>query len=275
MTRSDGWVDLHSHLVPGVDDGSRSLGESMDAIERLIESGVSRLVTTPHVAASLLARPEASERRLSEIEAAWGRVWSLWEGDERRPFLGLGTEVLLDVPRPDVSDPRCRIEGGRYVLVEFPHSMLPPGSEDALYYVRRQDAVPVIAHVERYNFGVDRESVWREWRDAGAVFQVNVASLAGKYGRRAHEAAWALLEGGWVELIGSDYHARGNPAISEGVEALRERGAAEQLEILYRENPARILAGEDLLEVDPVEALADRSGGGVFGFFRRMTGGER
>lgn len=267
-----GWVDLHSHLVPEVDDGSSGVDESLEAIDRLVDEGVTAIVTTPHVSASLLARPGAADEHLGRIESAWRRVRDAWRGDGPIPRLGRGTEVLLDLPRPDVGDPRCRIEGGRYVLVEFPHAFLPPGSEDALYHIGGQEAVPVVAHVERYNFGVGGEAVWTRWRDAGGVFQVNLASFAGRYGKRVHDTAWKLLEGGWVDLLGSDYHARGNPWIREGIDALRERGVGDRLRILYGENPARILDGDEPLEVPPLEGRADRSRGRVRGFLRRMTG---
>lgn len=265
----NGWIDLHSHLVPGVDDGSSGVEESLEAIDRLLDEGVTEIVTTPHVAASLLARPRAADDHLGRIESSWRRVRDAWR-DGAMPRLGRGTEVLLDLPFPNVEDPRCRIERGRYVLVEFPHSFLPPGSEEPLYHIMGQGAVPLIAHVERYNFGPHAEAVWTEWREAGALFQVNVASLAGKYGKRAHRTAWDLLEGGWVDLLGSDYHARGNPWIREGIDALLERGAGDRLSILYHENPARILGGDEPLEVPPLESRSDR--GRVRGLLRWMTG---
>lgn len=233
------WIDLHSHLVPGVDDGSSSVEESIAAIERLLGTGVTAIVTTPHISASLLDRPEEADRHLREIESAWGRVREAWGRDRPMPRLGQGTEVLLDLPRPDVRDPRCRIDGGRYVLVEFPHSMLPPGSEDALHHVGRQNAIPVIAHVERYNVGQVRETVWSEWSDAGAVFQVNLGSFAGRYGTWAHDTAWALLEGGWIDVLGSDYHARGS---RESWKESRRFSSTMRANI-WRFSTARILPG--------------------------------
>lgn len=268
------WIDLHSHLVPGVDDGSPDVEASIEAIERMDRAGVGTIVTTPHVSATELGRPDLAERRLDGIAAAWGRVLGAMDG-RQGPRLALGTEILLDHPRPEVGDPRCRIDGGRYVLVEFPHALLPPDSEDALYHLRTQDVLPIVAHVERYNVGPAREAVWGEWRDAGAALQVNVASLVGRYGRRAREVAWQLLERGWVDLLGSDYHARGEPWIEEGVEALRERGAGEPLDLLYRRNPFRVLDGQDLLDVPPVERARDRAGDGVFGVLRRLARRDR
>lgn len=266
------WTDLHSHLVPDVDDGSSSVEESVEAVERLLRAGVRTIVTTPHVSASFLERPDLADGHFSRIASEWDRVRSACREAGLDVGLGLGTEILLDLPRPDVGDPRCRLEGGRYVLVEFPHSLLPPGSEDALYHVGRQDAVPIVAHVERYNAGSNAASIWGEWRDAGAALQVNVASLVGKYGRRARENAWDLLARGWVDLLGSDHHARGPSWIREAIAALEERGAAQALEILYRENPTRALAGRDLRPVPPVEPEPERPG--VLERLRRIVGGN-
>lgn len=249
-------IDTHSHLVPGVDDGARDLEEALRGVDRLLGEGVDSILTTPHMDASLAQRADAFERHQQSVEAAWALLTCACR--ERHPQLALhfGREILIDVPNPDVADPRVRLDGGRYVLLEFPRLTIPAESGDALLRVAEQRYSPIVAHVERYWFEEGREMrILESWRRKGAMFQVNAGSFVGRYGSRARELAWELLRLGWVDLIASDYHARGGPGLRQARAALREQGAHEQVELLLGVNPRRILTGEDL---EAVPALAAR-----------------
>lgn len=250
-------VDLHSHLVPGVDDGAADIERGLGALRSMAKAGVGRLVTTPHIDASLVGRDEVFERRHATVVDAWSGVEAAWDGAVE---LALAYEVLLDIPRPNLRDPRVHLGAGRYALVEFHRVVLPPHSEDVLYRIRSQDVTPIVAHVERYPFRDHPAPLWDEWRDAGAVLQVNTGSLVGRYGSVAQELAWECLERGWVGLLASDYHARGEPQIRSAIEALEVRSGEEQVDLLYRVNPARVLAGEPLLAVPPLPPEEEKGG---------------
>lgn len=246
---SAGLVDLHSHLVPGVDDGARTLAEALGACAAMVEAGASVLLTTPHLDASLIQREEAFERDQAAVEAAWSGVVEACRTRHPGLVLHLGREVMLDVAIPRLEDPRVRLNGTRYVLVEFPRLLIPQDSEDVLYRLWSAGLVPVLAHVERYAYHGPAEVVLEEWRTAGAVFQVNGPSLVGLYGSRAQALAWDLLARGWVDLLASDYHARGGTSIPEVQAALAEVGGEGQEDLLLRENPGRILRDEPLESV--------------------------
>lgn len=255
----EGLVDLHSHLVPGVDDGARDLGESLAAIDRLAAAGVTRVLTTPHIDASVLARSEVFARIQSSVEAAWRTVLEACRERQPRMSLHLGHEIMLDTALPVLDDPRVRLNGGRYVLVEFPRLNIPPGSDDVLYYIRERGRTAVVAHVERYFYHGIEEQTLEEWRHTGAVFQVNAASLLGGYGSVAQQLAWELVSRGWVGVLASDYHARGETWIPEARAALAEHGGIEQERLLLHANPRRIVMDEPIEEVPPLEIA--RSGG--------------
>jgi protein-tyrosine phosphatase len=247
-----GLVDFHSHLVPGVDDGARDLNEAVRGVDTLAAEGIRHVLTTPHIDASTIARPELFEPQQRVVEEAWFSVVDACVDREPRMSFHLGREILLDTAAPELSDPRVRLNGGPYVLVEFPRLNLPAGSEDAVGHITALGYRPVVAHVERYLYQGDPVPLWDEWRHAGAALQVNAASYVGRYGASARELAWRALELGWVDLAASDYHARGRPWITQAREELRMAGGDAQDEALFERNPRHLLRGEELESVDPL-----------------------
>lgn len=246
-------IDLHSHLLAGVDDGASDPEEARAGVTALWEEGVRTVGVTPHLDGALTVDPEAVARLLSRIAPARADFRSIVA--EAFPDMRVvdGFEIMLNTPAPNFEDPALRLGGSTAVLVEFPNMMVPPNSVDAVFRLRMAGWVPVIAHPERYS-GVDGQ-LWEigEWRRVGGVLQVNVGSLLGRYGERASATAWRLLKRGWVDLLASDYHARGRPAVRRALEKLEEKGGTEQRGLLTEANPARLLAGEPLLPVPPLE----------------------
>jgi protein-tyrosine phosphatase len=239
---SGGLIDLHNHLLPGVDDGASDEDEARVALASLRAEGVAALVVTPHFEAGLQLRPAELAARFDALDAAWARFGPL------AAAAGLpvarGVELRLDLARPDLSDPRLRLAGGRFVLCEFPYFTVPPRSERVLAGVRGDGWYPIVAHPERYS-GLDEDpEVIDRWLEAGALLQVNGGSLLGRYGETARRTAEELLESGCVRYVASDYHARGSPRIREWLEALVARVGPDDARLLTRTNPARLLRGE-------------------------------
>jgi protein-tyrosine phosphatase len=254
-------IDLHSHLMPEVDDGARSLDEALEGVARFREAGVTSLATTPHLDGSLTLQPEAIEARLAELDAAWSRLVSaLGNGG---PRVARGTEVKLDTPSPELGDDRVRLAGTAFVLVEFPFMGIPPRSADVLAGIRSRGYIPLVAHPERYEDAWSSLDTLMAWREAGAYLQVNCGSLLGRYGEPAGRVAWRLMELGAVDLLASDNHSRGPVQNPECMALLEEMGAGEQADLLLRTNPGRIL--DDELPM-PVAPLPSRDG-----FWRRLA----
>lgn len=254
-------VDFHNHLMPAVDDGAQSIEESLGALGAFLSDGVQTIITTPHMRAVLTTVPDMLEERLAELDRAWAQV----SAEARRAYPDLiferGVELALDTPEPDVSDPRLRLAGGPFLLMEFPLMTVPPRSGAAVGALRSKGVFPIIAHPERYHGFPSDLSLAAEWRQNGAYLQVNGASLLGKYGQRAKDLAFALLERGWADYLGSDYHARGRPNIRAYCDAIAQFGGEEQVQLLTVTNPARVLDGEPPLPVAPLRmkrSLRDR-----------------
>ena len=240
---SVGWIDLHSHVVAGVDDGAPDRDASADSLRRMRGAGASRVVATPHLRGSLTETPELLEARLDEVTAAWQETVDLAREHADGLELLRGHEVLLDIPEPDLSDARLRMAGTSFVLVEWPRLTIPPGTERVLAWIRQQGWRPVVAHPERYS-GIGRQmDLALRWRDAGAYLQVNFGSLVGRYGAEAGNAAWKLLQTGLASYLASDFHGRRRLEIhwAEASAALEARGANDLLDTLTRINPSLLL----------------------------------
>jgi protein-tyrosine phosphatase len=127
--------------------------------------------------------------------------------------------------------------------------------------------MPILAHPERYR-GITDIGMVGEWRQAGALLQVNGGSLLGRYGPAARQLAFQLLENGWVDFLCSDYHARGEPLVATYEKLLVESGGEEQAHALMRTNPARMLNGEAPLPVLPFRPRRPSVWQRVSGLFR-------
>lgn len=247
-------VDVHNHLVPGVDDGAKHVPAVLASVERFMAVGIRRIITTPHIRASLTLEPEPYEVRLSHVDAAFEEA-SRALGEQFPEFeYKRGHEVLLDVPEPDFSDQRIRMGGTSFVLVEWPRLTIPPGTPRVLSWLRDQGYRPIVAHPERYGGMAGSGDLPRRWRDAGAYLQVNYGSLAGRYGAQAEEIAVELLEDGLVDYLSSDFHGHSSLKIykTEAWDVLEERDATVTLDVLCRTNPARLLDDLEPLPAPPV-----------------------
>lgn len=246
-------VDIHSHLVPGVDDGARTVEDALESIGRMVDLGIRTIVTTPHFNASLMAGPDGG-RRVDEVEEAFDRLAEAVA--EQFPDLDLrrGFEVMLDDPWPDLSDPRLRMAGTSFVLVEWPSMRVPPGTSAVLTRVGEPGWRPVIAHPERYREVGDICRLARSWKEAGAFLQVNHGSLLGRYGARAERGAWSLLEAGLADYLASDHHGRPHLELQldDVVSRLEALEAEEQMSMLVRTNPLRLLEDLEPLPVRPI-----------------------
>ncbi|HSJ14686.1 MAG TPA: CpsB/CapC family capsule biosynthesis tyrosine phosphatase [Longimicrobiales bacterium] len=236
-------IDFHNHLLPGVDDGARNEAETSGALRALAAEGVRGVIVTPHVNASTTFVAAERAARLDEIGAAW----PVLERCAKAAGVAVwpGAEIALDTPVMDFSDPRLRLNGTRFVLVEFAFMTVPQESTRALAQVGAAGWIPVLAHPERYRAFTPLGDLVREWRAAGARLQINGASLLGRYGELAQRVAEDLLARGEADYVCSDYHARGRPRVVEYRHLIERRAGPEAAVLLTETNPQRLL--EDAL----------------------------
>lgn len=251
-------LDFHNHLIPGVDDGAATIDESRAGLEAMIAAGVTEIIATPHITASLAASP-ILRRYEAQVSEAWDRLQSLVSREFPAIPIHRGFEVMLDVPHPRLDDPLLRLAGTSFALVEFPFMNIPPNSAIALHELVDAGLIPIIAHPERYSNMEGNLGLIEEWRHAGAYLQVNAGSLVGTYGARARVLSWMMLEEGDADFVCSDYHCRGRCSVGAARDALIERGLEAQLATLTA-NAHGIVLGERPRPVAPFvsEAAAPR-----------------
>ena len=251
------FTDFHSHLMPGVDDGAQLAADSAFGLAQFRAEGVATIITTPHFKGSLTADAAQREARLAELDGGWETLRQIVTEDGLQHGTALrverGVELLLDVLDPDLHDPRLRLAGGPFALVEYPGMRLPPiNAEYPIATIRSGGWIPVLAHPERYRNLDDGLLTMQRIRAAGACFQLNAGSLFGDYGKTAATHARNILTAGFADYVSSDYHAHGAPGVRRFVDALVEGGFSAQAELLTVTNPARLLAGEMPLPVPPL-----------------------
>lgn len=242
-------VDLHSHLVPGVDDGAASTVESIDALSALYQEDVRALVTTPHLLLPHLAGEDAMDRELERHRRAFNRLAASCEGRADLPAIALGQEIWAPdatairrvVLRSDIG-----LAGGRYLLVEFGFELL-GNHNDVVRQVQAAGRQIIIAHPERYRYldGHNPTDVMRTWRDMGAMLQVNVGSLTGHYRRSSpgsESLAWQMVEMDLVDVLSTDHHGPRREGVSprEALNALIARGQRMLAERAMMETPGMV-----------------------------------
>jgi protein-tyrosine phosphatase len=233
-------IDLHSHLLPAVDDGVRTLERAVQVLEQMAGRGVTDVCLTPHLEAS-----RAEQGIPASHDDAYVRLVGAAPAQVR---LHRGVELMLDRPFPPAAaaDRRLTLGGSRYILVEFMPMVSPLAATNALAHVTNLGMVPVLAHPERY--ACTTPGIVAQWKAGGAVMQVDANTLFAR--RRRGERARALVAAGLADILAADNH--GDPrTVSEPYLHLCELGGGEQADLLLRRNPGGILADAATLEAVP------------------------
>ncbi|HEY2805307.1 MAG TPA: CpsB/CapC family capsule biosynthesis tyrosine phosphatase [Gemmatimonadales bacterium] len=232
-------IDLHTHLLPGVDDGSEQPEQSVAVLKRFEEQGVTAVCCTPHLKAS-----EFADAPCDDMDQLLGELIAV---APPAPRLVRGFEIMLDVPAPIFHDRCLTLNRTRYALVEFGRLVPADASVEALSRIVEQGIIPVLAHPERY--ACCNLEMGQRWREAGALLQLDATTLLGD-SKRA-ERARDLLGAGYGTIIASDNHGDGR-SLAAAVEWMQSHGAREQARLLAYENPGAILSDGPVMIVPPV-----------------------
>jgi protein-tyrosine phosphatase len=231
-------IDLHSHVLPGIDDGAETIDGSLDILRAAQADGIARIAATPHVRHDWPTRPEQMERLVATVQEA-ARASDI--AVEVMP----GGELDLAYADSLADDDLRRFGlGGNpgLLLLEFPYVGWPVGLPDLVFRLRVRGFTIVLAHPERNTDVQERPERLRELVDAGVWVQLTAASVDGRLGRRNAAGARALLDAELAHLIASDAHAPAIRAIGMGA-AAEALGDVQLASWLTQEVPEALLAG--------------------------------
>ncbi len=195
-------TDMHSHLLPGIDDGSKDIETSLELIRGMKELGYQKLITTPHIIWDMYRNtPAIINARLEELRAAVKKAGIEIELHAAAEyFLDEHVEELLNTKQPLLT-----ISGNK-VLTEFSMAFPSLNTKDILFDMQMQGYQPVIAHPERYIYLQQNKAFYQELKDLGCMFQLNILAISGHYGRSVKELAEYLLNNQFYDLVGTDLH---------------------------------------------------------------------
>jgi protein-tyrosine phosphatase len=239
-----GYIDLHVHFVPGVDDGVRTRDEAISMCRELSAVGFEQLVATPHMRLGMF------DNTRTQLESAFRAFQSDASQVPGIPLLGLASEQHCDSGLADglLAGGLLPYPGQRAILLEFGYEAFPFAVEKILHKLALKGLRPLLAHPERYTPLFKRTDGLDPLLDIDVAMQLDLLSLVGKYGKAAQRAAERMLEEGVYCVAASDAHGvQDVPLVATAIARLFALVGADEARTLLSENPRRLLVGEGTL----------------------------
>ncbi|HEU4391337.1 MAG TPA: CpsB/CapC family capsule biosynthesis tyrosine phosphatase [Blastocatellia bacterium] len=247
-------VDIHSHILPGVDDGARTLEESLEMCGMSASDGVKTIVATPHAHDDVHEThdPMFLQQKVDQLNARLDDRIRVVLGCELRFTHAVVKHVCVDKTAPTIAN-------GPYALIEFPHAVVPVGSERALFELMSNGIKPVVAHPERNMMLMAEPERFYALVEMGVLGQIDTGSITGQFGIKVQQASRVMLENLLVHIIASDCHNTRNrlPGMSAAVRAAAEVVGIEYAAIMSDAIPAAVVEGKPV-PFRPAPALPEK-----------------
>jgi protein-tyrosine phosphatase len=240
-------VDLHCHILPGLDDGPKSMDESIAMAESAIAEGITHVVATPHANSVFAFDFDRARKLRNELQELVGGRLKLATGCD----FHMDPENLAALKK---DTPRFCINQRDYLLVEFNEISIPPAMDQTLHELRLAGLHPVITHPERNAILRAQPERLVKWLRLGCYAQVTGGSLAGGFGTSAQQDALAWVELGWIHFVSSDAHnTRSRPLkLKPAYDVVGKKFGEEKARALFVENPLAAFEGRSLPHVPEV-----------------------
>ena len=246
-------IDIHSHILPGLDDGSPDLEQSVAMARLAAESGTTDLVASPHADLQFTFDPAVTERKIAELAEASGNILRIHYGCDFHLHYENIQQALAD-PSKYAINHKC------YVLVELSELLVLKTADDVLERMRAAGMIPIITHPERNTVLQHHVEKLEAWVCNGCAVQVTGQSLLGRFGRKAQSFSVELLRRDLVHFVASDGHdcRKRPPRLDDSFAWVRGEFGAAAADRLFTANPAAALAGEPLPLADSGVEVAPR-----------------
>ena len=252
-------VDIHSHIIPGIDDGSKNMEMTLEMIRNAEKEGTKEMVATPHY---LL---EYGEATIIDVKNHVKEINMLLENEKIDVKIYSGQEVYFTekIIEDYLEGNIGTINDSRYMLIEFPMDKFDENTFDILYELQVRDIVPIIAHPERYKFFIEKPSLINEFINQGYLFHVNAGSIEGKFGQNVKKTTDLFLTNNIYNFIGSDAHniKSRNTGLKNAMDLI-EKGMNKNI---FQDSSEKILKNMD------IKFLGERIKGkkSIFSFFKK------
>lgn len=194
-------TDIHCHVLPGIDDGSPDVATSVALIERMQKWGLKRIIASPHVTKDVFENtPETTDAALAQLKDALARNGNTIEVSHHAEYR------LDDLSLSQWEDGKIMSMPQGYIMIENPFVSEAWFIDKTIFDLQVKGLTPVLAHPERYSYYFNRRDRYDALHQAGALFQINLLSLAGAYGKEQVKMAEYLIDKGYVEFVGTDLH---------------------------------------------------------------------
>jgi len=198
----EGFVDIHNHILPGIDDGAKTVEESIYLIKGFAEFGVKDFIATPHIMHNFYPNtPESIESALMRLKN------ELLKKDMKDISIRAAAEHMIDDNFESILE-NCGIMplGEDYLLVEMSYLQASINFDVAIQKIKHHGYFPILAHPERYLYLFDRFKIHKAYKKDGVHYQLNLLSLGNYYGKEVQQMAYKLLDKGMIDFVGSDVH---------------------------------------------------------------------
>lgn len=233
-------VDLHSHIIPNVDDGSRTINESIEILNEAKKVGFSDVILTSHFIL------DYNETKAKELLILKEKLQEKIEGIS----LHLGMEIYIDEKIAELIQSKkvLTLAGSRYLLMELPLSNNVNYLDYVIYTLQNNNIIPVIAHPERYTAVQSDYKLVEEYIEKGCLIQSNYASILGYYGKQAQKTVKMLLKNGFINFLGSDCHRKNSiyPNIPKAIKKITKIIGKDEFYKISTVNPQKVLNNEEI-----------------------------
>jgi len=231
-------IDFHSHILPDIDDGSKSMEETLEILREAKEAGFNKIISTSHYFERYY---ESNEEERKEL---LGNVRNNF--NEIAFYLGNEIYVTENMVQLIKDKEASTINNSNYVLFELPMNNKVMRAKETIYRLIENEYIPIIAHPERYSYVQQDIEYVRELSDMGALFQANYGSIIGMYGHKAKKTVKELLKEDLIQFLGSDVHRPNQiyPHIPKAIKKLNKIVSKEKIEELTTINPQKVLDNE-------------------------------
>ena len=233
-------IDFHSHILPGIDDGSRSIEQTIRMLKEAKEAGFTKIISTSHYMEGYYESDETERiELLNEVQKNISGI-----------ELYLGNEIYITNNMIDLIQNKqaSTINNSKYVLFEFPLSAKSMNDKEVIYRLIENGFVPVIAHPERYSYVQDNPEYIEELAEMGALFQANYGSIIGMYGKKAEKTLKKLLKNDLIRFFGTDSHRIDQvyTKMPKILKKLHKVLSDEEIEEFTVINPQKVLNNEEI-----------------------------